>query len=819
MVCHSQIINVPTGLGKTAAVVLAWLWNRVQIRNPEWPRRLVYCLPMRTLVEQTQDNLTKWVKKLVETYPENPDLQCLKKHSPIVLMGGEEVGDKNLKDVQRAWDIYPERPAILVGTQDMLLSRALNRGYAMSRYRWPMHFGLLNNDCLWVMDEIQLMGVGVETSAQLDAFRQNQNRNRQNEWADLATSTNCSTWWMSATVDEGQLDTVDHPTPINGWPTLKLEKNDLEQNNNVRKRCEAKKKLARSDVALGSGQKKNYACDLAKFVSEHHQANHLTLVIVNQVARAQEVFEALNELKQKLKLPTCLVLVHSRFTSEDRKKQRDRLLKPIDRIVVATQAIEAGVDVSARVLITELAPWPALVQRFGRCNRTGEFTEGANVFWIDIEDNKKTRPYTAKELEVARTKLMSLNLKDVSFASLTEVHEEKQLIIRPVLRRKDLLDLFDTTPDLAGRDLDISRYVRDSDDSDVQVFWREFLLDGSSVDTAELKETGPCSVSLPCFRDFLGKFKELNRTEDNRFVWVQNQLKDKWEQAYSARGGATYFLDHRLGGYNPQLGWTGELADLKKSYNWVTLRSITAENDSLTNFSGNETSLIGTAITLRDHTRHVVCKVQTLVSSLSIPSPFVEALIAAATWHDIGKAFPEFQNLLRSEDSATTELLAKSGQRRGGKLAQPRQFFRHELPSALAWLAHSKTLGVPRVEAETWCNLVAYLIAAHHGKVRLSLRSLPGEQPPPDKVSSRIARGILDDDELPAVEVDGLTVPPTRLDLSLMEIGIGPAGPSWLARMLMLRDKLGPFQLAYLETLLRAADQRASAAEAKQPVA
>src|SRR5438093_13701498 len=29
----------------------------------------------------------------------------------------------------------------------------------MSRYRWPMHFGSLNNDCLWVMDETQLMGV------------------------------------------------------------------------------------------------------------------------------------------------------------------------------------------------------------------------------------------------------------------------------------------------------------------------------------------------------------------------------------------------------------------------------------------------------------------------------------------------------------------------------------------------------------------------------------------------------------------------------------------------------------------------------------
>lgn len=48
--CQSQLINIPTGLGKTAAVMLAWLWNRVQLQSSAWPRRLVYCLPMRTLV-------------------------------------------------------------------------------------------------------------------------------------------------------------------------------------------------------------------------------------------------------------------------------------------------------------------------------------------------------------------------------------------------------------------------------------------------------------------------------------------------------------------------------------------------------------------------------------------------------------------------------------------------------------------------------------------------------------------------------------------------------------------------------------------------
>ena len=159
--CRSQLINIPTGLGKTAAVVLAWLWNRAHLQNPQWPRRLVYCLPMRTLVEQTDAEVKKWLTAHKLLWDGNPANRA-GKVGVHILMGGEDAGE---------WDIYPEENAILIGTQDMLLSRALNRGYGMSRYRWPMHFGLLNNDCLWVMDETQLMGVGVETSAQLDGFR------------------------------------------------------------------------------------------------------------------------------------------------------------------------------------------------------------------------------------------------------------------------------------------------------------------------------------------------------------------------------------------------------------------------------------------------------------------------------------------------------------------------------------------------------------------------------------------------------------------------------------------------------------------------
>ncbi|MGB5234434.1 MAG: hypothetical protein WBN85_04565 [Candidatus Macondimonas sp.] len=66
-----DLVNVPTGMGKTAGVVLAWLWKRgwrQGTRSGELdhgtPRRLVYCLPMRVLVEQTVANIEGWLKAL-----------------------------------------------------------------------------------------------------------------------------------------------------------------------------------------------------------------------------------------------------------------------------------------------------------------------------------------------------------------------------------------------------------------------------------------------------------------------------------------------------------------------------------------------------------------------------------------------------------------------------------------------------------------------------------------------------------------------------------------------------------------------------------
>ena len=158
--CGNRLIRIPTGFGKTLGVLAVWAWYRLRQRRDDWPRRLVWCLPMRVLVEQTESEVQSALRRLGVLW--DGKSTHLGKVGVHMLMGGADTGQ---------WYLHPECDAVLVGTQDMLLSRAMNRGYASPRARWPMEFGLLNQDSLWVMDEVQLMDVGLATSAQLQVFR------------------------------------------------------------------------------------------------------------------------------------------------------------------------------------------------------------------------------------------------------------------------------------------------------------------------------------------------------------------------------------------------------------------------------------------------------------------------------------------------------------------------------------------------------------------------------------------------------------------------------------------------------------------------
>ncbi len=189
------VISVPTGLGKTDTVLAAWLY-RAAHEPSTTPRRLLWCLPGRALTEQVADVARQ--RANAAGFAAMPVLE---------LMGGSE--DNN-------YTLRPDQNAICVGTQDVLLSRALNRGYTRKPFRWPLDFGLLNNDCLWVFDEVQLLGDGLATSAQLTAFREKFRAFGQNESV-----------WISATLDRRWLDTVDFRAAALDVPETSIQADDL----------------------------------------------------------------------------------------------------------------------------------------------------------------------------------------------------------------------------------------------------------------------------------------------------------------------------------------------------------------------------------------------------------------------------------------------------------------------------------------------------------------------------------------------------------------------------------------------------------------
>ena len=195
-----------------------------------------------------------------------------------------------------------QKEAILIGTQDQLLSRALNRGYGLTDSVPPIDFGLLHNDSLWVMDEVQLMGSGLATTAQLQAFR-----------ATLGTLHPVHSIWMSATLQKDWLRTIDFSAKAENLREFTLSEEDR-INPSVKKRLEAQKPIEKAEIPADKPLK------VAELILDTHQKGTRTLVIVNTVNRAAEIY---SQLKRK-KPEAALTLVHSRFRPGDRAKHLKR---------------------------------------------------------------------------------------------------------------------------------------------------------------------------------------------------------------------------------------------------------------------------------------------------------------------------------------------------------------------------------------------------------------------------------------------------------------------------------------------------------------
>src|SRR5260370_25049787 len=136
------VVQAPTGTGKTG-IVLAWLWRRLLGPDPaNTPRRLVYALPQRSLVEQVTADVARWLTNLAK-------VGLADEVALHVVMGGAGT-------TQRQWRLDMHRPAIVIGTVDSLVSKALNRGYRIASATHPIGFALVNNGPQGVVHQVPL---------------------------------------------------------------------------------------------------------------------------------------------------------------------------------------------------------------------------------------------------------------------------------------------------------------------------------------------------------------------------------------------------------------------------------------------------------------------------------------------------------------------------------------------------------------------------------------------------------------------------------------------------------------------------------------
>ncbi len=124
------------------------------------------------------------------------------------------------------------------------------------------------------------------------------------------------------------------------------------------------------------------------------QEGQAVLVVANTIRDAQAFYERLREQGWAQR-----ELLHARFIFRDRQNKEVRVSQPQPGMIfVATQVVEVSLDISYDVLVTELAPVDALVQRMGRVNRRGDKPPAPVIVYREYSEGSR-RVYGRELLE------------------------------------------------------------------------------------------------------------------------------------------------------------------------------------------------------------------------------------------------------------------------------------------------------------------------------------------------------------------------------------------------------------------------------------
>ncbi len=355
-----QVIDLPTGVGKTAALDTAVF--SLAVRPDVFPRRVVFVVDRRIIVDQVYERAERIQSAIAAA--ETPTLRLIRDQfgsngELASVPGAGLLGVSCLRGgipIDGEWARRPDLPWVVVSTVDQFGSRLLFRGYGATASMRPVYAGLAGNDCLVILDEVHLSRPFAET---LGAVR------RLGFGAGLPHRFQIVEMSATPTSDQGSRFTL-------------LEA-DLAASDILRQRVEASKRAVLMQVG-GARQPADEAIPSAvvKLAKKGIPAEARSIgVIVNRVRTARQVHLALCDAGYESRLVTGrmrpldreeVIAEISQVVDPDRVHSSDR-----PSFVVATQAIEVGADFSFDALISECAPIDSLRQRFGRLDRRGTY--------------------------------------------------------------------------------------------------------------------------------------------------------------------------------------------------------------------------------------------------------------------------------------------------------------------------------------------------------------------------------------------------------------------------------------------------------------
>ena len=376
-------VDIPTGLGKTAVMVI---WLLARAAGASLPRRLVYVVDRRAVVDQATD-----FAETLRTQLNHADLEHVRRalklsgrSLPISTLRGQHVDN-------REWMDDPAAPAIIVGTVDMVGSRLLFEGYGVSRRMRPYQAGLMGCDSLVLLDEAHLSRPferllrTIETERRARAEKDADAGQFAGPPATAGIPPAFRVLPLSATLASASEST--------GSPFTLLPQDRVDER--VRARLDASKTLTVEDLDKHASIEDvlperawNLAWQEAATVGRAVRV----LVYCDRRKVAESVAADLRQRDKLMKSGAAVILfvggrrVHERETAAEELRRHGLLgggggasNGPV--FVVATSAGEVGVDLDADHMVCDLVAWERMVQRLGRVNRRG--SGAARVLVID----------------------------------------------------------------------------------------------------------------------------------------------------------------------------------------------------------------------------------------------------------------------------------------------------------------------------------------------------------------------------------------------------------------------------------------------------